>query len=47
MNLMNHEYTEKIISEIESTDANYKTESYSTVLNSITWSRRIVSNKKL
>ncbi|XP_060835314.1 crossover junction endonuclease EME1-like [Rhopalosiphum padi] len=41
MNLMNHEYTEKIISEIESTDANYKTESYSTVLNSITWSRRI------
>uniref|UniRef100_A0A2S2NX30 Putative crossover junction endonuclease EME2 n=1 Tax=Schizaphis graminum TaxID=13262 RepID=A0A2S2NX30_SCHGA len=47
MNLMNHDCTEKIISEIDSTDANYKIESYSNVLNSIIWSRRIVSNKKL
>ncbi|KAL5243730.1 hypothetical protein ACI65C_011140 [Semiaphis heraclei] len=41
INLMNHEYSEQIVSEIEPTDAKYKIESNSTVLNSITWSRQI------
>jgi len=44
---MNHEYSEQIIAEIESTDAKYKIEPYSIVLNSITWSRQIVNNKLL
>lgn len=44
---MNHEYSEQIVSEIEPTDAKYKIESNSTVLNSITWSRQIVNNKLL
>lgn len=47
INLMNHEYSEQIIAEIESTDAKYKIEPYSIVLNSITWSRQIVNNKLL
>ncbi|KAL4121848.1 hypothetical protein QTP88_014279 [Uroleucon formosanum] len=41
VNLLNHGYSEQIISEIESSDAKYKIESNSTVLNSITWSRQI------
>ncbi|CAI6351955.1 unnamed protein product [Macrosiphum euphorbiae] len=40
INLLNHEYSEQLISEIESSDAKYKIESNSTVLNSITWSRQ-------
>ncbi|XP_008184545.1 crossover junction endonuclease EME1 isoform X2 [Acyrthosiphon pisum] len=40
INLLNHEYGEQLISEIESSDAKYKIESNSTVLNSITWSRQ-------
>uniref|UniRef100_A0A2H8TG76 Putative crossover junction endonuclease EME2 n=1 Tax=Melanaphis sacchari TaxID=742174 RepID=A0A2H8TG76_9HEMI len=45
INLMNHEYSEQIISEIESTDAKYKIESNTTILNSIMWSRQLVSNE--
>lgn len=41
INLLNYEYSKQIISEIESTDAKYKTNSNSTVLNSITWSRHM------
>ncbi|XP_027847299.2 crossover junction endonuclease EME1-like [Aphis gossypii] len=41
INLLNYEYSKQIISEIESTDAKYVTNSNSTVLNSITWSRHL------
>ncbi|XP_022168365.1 crossover junction endonuclease EME1-like isoform X3 [Myzus persicae] len=39
--LTNNEYCEELISGIETTDAKYKIESNSAVLNSITWSRQI------
>lgn len=44
VNLQNQDYSEKILSEIQTTDAKYKIESNSTVLNSVTWSRQIVNS---
>lgn len=44
VNLQNQDYSEKILSEIQATDAKYKIESNSTVLNSVTWSRQIVNS---
>lgn len=44
VNLQNHGYSEKIVSEIQSTDVKYKIESNATVSHSVTWSRQIVNN---
>lgn len=43
-NLQNRDYSEQILSEIQSTDAKYRIESVSIVPHSITWSREIVNN---
>lgn len=44
INLQNYDYSDQIISEIQSTDAKYKIELNSILSNSIKWSRQIVNN---
>lgn len=43
INLQNQDYGEQILSEIQSTDANYNIQS-NTVSHSVTWSRQMVNN---
>lgn len=44
INLQDHDYSDQILSEIQSTDAKYKIELSSNIPHSITWSRQMVLN---
>lgn len=44
INLQNQDYTEQILTEIQSTDAKYKIEANLNISHSVTWSRQIVNN---
>jgi len=43
INLQNRDFSDQILTQIQSTDAKYKIESNSFVSHSVTWSRQIVN----